>query len=235
MIPLERSQDKSLQLRQPSDRGPSTAAGITKFDRGEMIFYTGPSMNPTLRAKDLLRVTSYEGVRIRLGDVIVFTSPQDGRNVTHRVVWVDARGLLGTRGDNNSAGDPWTLTRDQVQGKVTHAQNGERLRPVRGGTPGLVIHLLLRGRRLLLSPLWSFARAAYYWLARTGVVRRLCRDRMNFRVVSFRRPDGKDELHLLLGARLVGRLRPGQSEWYIAPPFRLVVDETSLPRTGSPQ
>ena len=233
MTRFTRDRYRNPRIDATSESGTSRAGGPTKSCREDTIFYTGPSMNPTLNAKDLLVVTPCDGMRIRAGDVIVFTSPQDGRNVTHRVMWVHGDGSIRTRGDNNSADDPWTLTRDQVHGKVTQAKHGDRLRLVRGGTLGLVINLLLRGRRLLLSPVRGVTRAAYRWLAATGVLRRVCRDRMDVRVVSFHRPDGRDELQLLLGTRLIGRLRPGQSEWYISPPFRLVVDETSLPRAAS--
>jgi signal peptidase I len=57
------------------------------------IIYTGPSMNPTLRAGDGLQIEPYEGKKIRAGDVIVFVSPENGHKVTHRVISV--RGETG--------------------------------------------------------------------------------------------------------------------------------------------
>jgi hypothetical protein len=37
------------------------------------------------------------------------------------------------------------------------------------------------------------------------------------------------ELQLLMGRRVIGRWLPGMSRWHIRRPFRLFVDEASLP------
>ena len=66
------------------------------------IVYKGPSMNPTLKAPDILHVIPYNGGKIKCGDVIVFEHPEgDGKNrITHRVISVDSNGIR-THGDNN--------------------------------------------------------------------------------------------------------------------------------------
>ncbi len=70
-------------------------------------------------------------------------------------------------------------------------------------------------------------RPAYRFLASTGLFRFSLGPRARLRIVSFARPNGVD-MHLFLGRRPVGR-RSAQSPWQIRAPFRLFIDEASLP------
>jgi hypothetical protein len=70
---------------------------------------------------------------------------------------------------------------------------------------------------------------AYHMLARSGILRNFLPIERKTRVLSFNRPEGK-ELQLHLRDRVIGRRRPGQGQWQIARPFRLFIDETSLPK-----
>ena len=72
-------------------------------------------------------------------------------------------------------------------------------------------------------------RPAYGWLIRTGVLRRFVPGGVKTRVLSFKRPQGR-ELQLLMGQRVIGRRLPGKDRWHIRRPFRLIVDEATLPR-----
>jgi len=45
----------------------------------------------------------------------------------------------------------------------------------------------------------------------------------------FNRSDGV-EFQLLMAGHVIGRLIPGKGEWFIRRPFRLFVDEASLPQ-----
>ena len=47
---------------------------------------------------------------LRVGDVITYTPPGRGDHVTHRIVSIAPGGVLRTKGDANSAPDPWTFT-----------------------------------------------------------------------------------------------------------------------------
>jgi signal peptidase I len=87
------------------------------------VVYTGPSMNPTLRQPDLLIVVPYADRPVRPGDVIYCRSPEDGREVVHRVVCVVPDGIR-TRGDNNPIDDPYLLQVADVAGRVVAARRG---------------------------------------------------------------------------------------------------------------
>jgi signal peptidase I len=172
------------------------------------ITYTGPSMNPILKAGDLLEVVPYNGRQIRRGDAILFFCPEENRNVVHRVVALGARGIK-TMGDNNVYSDPWIVTPEQVVGYVVRAQRGRRWRRIPGGYAGRLAAYLVRSVRCALTML-----SARRFLAT--------------RIIAFKRPEGT-ELQLLLGRRVIGALPPGQSAWTIRRPFRLFVDASSLP------
>ncbi|NIO10937.1 MAG: signal peptidase I [Deltaproteobacteria bacterium] len=172
------------------------------------LTYTGPSMNPTLRAGDLLRVLPYDGRKVRAGDVIVFSSPEDSTKITHRVISSDSAGIQ-TRGDNAGSVDPWILRPDDVLGRVASAQRGRRKLRIFGGPVGQLLGVTLKGIRTVDAEISRLFYPVYDWLARSGIFRRWLKGRVDVRVVSLNRPGGK-ELCLLLGQRAVGRWLPGK-------------------------
>jgi signal peptidase I len=75
------------------------------------------SMVPTLMVADLVLVESLTTGNIEVGDIIVFTPPDRvGGSVVHRVISVDG-GNIRTKGDNAGI-DGWTLTNENIEGKV---------------------------------------------------------------------------------------------------------------------
>ncbi len=195
---------------------------------GRFIAYIGPSMNPTFRSGDQLQIVPYDGRRIRRGDVIAFLPPEGGLRIIHRVAWVDAQGLR-TRGDNSSQTDPWVLTSAQIEGRVAYARRGNRGWEVAGGSMGRFSAGLVRTMRLLDRGISALFRPTYHRLARNTVLTRFLHPITPTRIVFFNRPEGR-EFQLLLGHHVIGRLPPGEAKWLIRRPFRLLVNEPSLPR-----
>jgi hypothetical protein len=193
----------------------------------EVFFYTGPSMNPTLKAGDLLHLAQYGDSDIRNGDVIIFRPDGMTNAVTHRVVSIDGE-CVRTRGDNNDGADPWIITREQVLGRVVAASRDGRSRSVHGGMPGRIQGNLSTLRRSTRKKLYRLAQPTYRRISAWGVFRWLAR-RMETRIVSFKRPGLPPELHLQMAGRVIGRLLPGEERWRIKPPFRLLVNEDTLP------
>jgi signal peptidase len=192
------------------------------------IIYTGPSMNPTLKAGDKLYVTPYDGQKIRPGDVIVFLSPESGRKVTHRIISADSHGIR-TRGDNNSKIDPWILSPDKILGRVGYAKKINRWRRICGGEIGQLYGLMLKAIHLIDSSISPIFRPAYQWLSKSGILTRYVLIQKKIRVLSYKRPGG-NEFQLLLGKYLIGRCPPGKNKWDIRRPFRLFINEASLPQ-----
>jgi signal peptidase I len=76
------------------------------------VVHTG-SMAPTIPPKSAVLVR--EGT-YHVGQVVTFT--EDGQTVTHRLVSIDANGLITTKGDGNATADPWHVPKSQIIGGV---------------------------------------------------------------------------------------------------------------------
>jgi len=191
------------------------------------MHYTGPSMNPTLKAGDGLSIIPYGNKKIRVGDVIVFPHPQGRHHVAHRVFSVDSQGIQ-TRGDNNPTIDPWVLFSDPIIGRVDHAKRKEKRVTIPGGIMGRILAKAFRTIKQIDSAVSKILHPAYHRLARSGIFRKNNRFLPKTRMLSFNRSEGI-ELQLLMGDRVIGRRLPGNGLWQILRPFRLFVDEASLP------
>lgn len=197
------------------------------------MHYIGPSMNPTLVVGDGLKVLPYDGRKICPGDVVVFLHPHQNYNVVHRVVRVDGV-RIWTRGDNNNEDDPWVLQPEQVLGRVVSVAAGQETRSLDGGVhgqaQGVVIRQWNRTRKWMRVWIARVLHPVYRSMADSGVFRRCFGKGLQLRVVSYVRPKGV-ELALFLGDRHVGTLDAVTQQWKIRAPWRLVVDEASLPRS----
>jgi len=189
--------------------------------------YIGSSMNPTLKPGVRLDVRAYQGQKIRKGDVIVFIPPERDSKIVHRVTSVNSDGIR-TRGDNRNHEDDWVLRRENILGRVVAAQRNNRRRRIFGGPLGRLCAVTVRVIRAIDSPVSYVLRPAYNELAKVSIFTRLLPAEMRPRVLSFDRPEGT-ELQVLMGRWMIGRWLPGKSGWNIRRPFRLLVDEESLP------
>ena len=189
--------------------------------------YAGPSMNPTLKAGDGLHVVPYGNRRIRIGDVVVFPHPEGGNNVVHRVVAIGSQGVR-TRGDNNINIDPWVLHAEDIVGQVISAQRKGRRLPIHSGLTGVIIVFALWPITKVLLSVSRILHPIYHRFVCSGIFKGCMRFLPKTRVLEFNKPAGT-EFQLLMGNRVIGRRAPG-SKWQIVRPFRLFVDEMSLPK-----
>jgi signal peptidase len=190
------------------------------------VVYTGPSMNPTLKAPDILSVVPYNERKIRCGDVIVFVPTGGNRRITHRVISVDKEGIK-TRGDNNSDIDSFILKPDNILGRVVYARRGNRRLRIYGGLAGRLFVYTVKVLKKIDTGISFLLHPIYHWLSKTGLFRRLVPLRLKPRIISFKRPAGVEH-HLVMGRRVVGKRLPGKVDWHIKRPFRLFIDEKSL-------
>ena len=220
-------EDRRLcRLDNPFPEGVGPSKGMME-PNPTYITYTGPSMNPILRTGDLLEIVPYNGRQIRCGDAILFFCPEENRNVVHRVVALEARGIK-TMGDNNVHSDPWIVTPGQVVGYVARAQRSRRWRRIPSGYAGLLAAYLVRTVRYTSAQLSTLFRPLFPLMIGSHLGALLRRRFLATRIIAFKHPQGT-ELQLLAGRRVIGALPQGQSTWMIRRPFRLFVDETSLP------
>jgi len=192
------------------------------------MVYTGSSMSPVLKTLDTIHVLLCKDKQILRGDVVVFSPPDSNDMVVHRVVSISGQGLK-TRGDNNNDIDPWFLSPDRIVGRVVQAQRENRRLTIYGGIRGLLYASAVRFLCNIDSMISSFLNPAYHRLSQTGLFRRWLPDGMHMRLLSFNRSDGM-EFQLLMAGHVIGRLLPGKNEWFIRRPFRLFVNEASLPQ-----
>ena len=186
--------------------------------------YTGTSMNPTLSESDVLAIEPYNNRPVRIGDVIFFLPPQREKPVVHRVVCISPEGFR-TRGDNNSREDPWIIHPEDIFGRVVRAARGKKQRSVYGGMKGQLWSLSARAFTMLEKRLSFF----YHRLAQSSLFRYFVPLQKRMRIIALTSATGK-EFKLLLGRWVVGRYKPDMISWHIRRPFRLFVDERSLPR-----
>jgi len=186
-------------------------------------------MFPTLRKGDILRVVPFREREISPGDVVVYRSPCNGSLIVHRVVSID-KGFVQTKGDNARFKDNVLLERNDIIGHVISVRRGEKGATLFRGFPGRVCGLTLSTGKHIRVFFSDLLRPAYRWLARTGILRNLFSRFFHTKVSGFKHKNGLD-LQLHWGRYLIGRRFPGKDQWHIRPPFRLIVDEGSLPWT----
>jgi hypothetical protein len=189
--------------------------------------YIGSSMNQTLKSGDRLYIVPYFNKEVQKGDVVVFIAPGGDTKVVHRVVAVSSN-VIKTRGDNCNHADDWVLGREHIIGRVVSLQRRNRRLRVFGGRLGHSLAMVIRGIRSFDSIFCPLLRPFYRRLAEGGAFRRWLPSRMRPRVISFNRDSGT-ELQLVMGRRVIGRRLEGKTGWHIQRPYRLFVDEESLP------
>jgi signal peptidase len=216
-------------------RAPVSVESLMPRDSLRLVC-TGPSMNPTLQETDFLEVKPYGTGRVRPGDVVCFKSPEMDKTVVHRVVSVgrrvtgDGRPADGirTRGDNNPADDPWVLQAGDIIGRVEAAQRGARRCVVYGGWRGPMVLRCARLGRGIRKYAGPIPHMLYVFVAGLGPLVRLLPAGLRPRLVRF---DARYRvfLKLLSGRQTVGQYDDRLQRWHIRRPFRLFVDEQTLP------
>jgi len=210
------------------------------------VVCTGTSMSPTLDEPDLLEVEPYGTAPVRPGDVVCFKSPETGKTVVHRVVSVGPpklgthhsslithrSALIRTRGDNNPADDEGVLQAGDIIGRVRTAQRGARRWRVHGGWMGLAVLPWARLGRRIRSSTGLLPHTLYHFLAGLGPFDRTLPASLRPRLVRFN-TRYRAFLKLLMGRQTIGHYDFRRKEWHIRRPFRLLVDEQTLPEPKS--
>ena len=83
----------------------------------DLFIYTKRSMRPLFKEADILQVVPYSDPEIRIGDIIIFHSPEDATFIIHRVISVPNE-VIRTKGDNNNEPEPLIISHKHVISKV---------------------------------------------------------------------------------------------------------------------
>jgi len=191
------------------------------------VFCRGESMLPLFRPGDRIRFVPCRAEEVRRGDVILFTPQGRDERVVHRVVSIDIHGIR-TRGDANPGADAWVLGPAELAGRAVAVERGGTAIPVAGGLAGRIIAFCIRAVRRADHLASHVLNPCYRGLARRGLFRAFLPSALRPRVVSFER-EGAREMQLVLGKRVIGRRPADTNTWTIRRPFRIFVDERTLP------
>ena len=194
---------------------------------GNAVFCRGESMRPLFQPGDRISFVSCRAEDVRRGNVIIFVPPGQDERVVHRIVSTGPDGIR-TKGDANPHRDAWALRQEDIVGRAESVERRGRVIPIAGGIAGRLLSAFIRSLRKsdhlashVLSP-------CYRCLSRSGLFRVLLPSALRPKVIEFDR-DGAKEMHLLIGRRVVGRRQAGAGQWTIRRPFRIFVDEKTLP------
>ncbi|MDX1776134.1 MAG: S26 family signal peptidase [Desulfobulbales bacterium] len=189
--------------------------------------HVGTSMNPTLSKQDILEIKPYGTEDPKVGDVVLLKPPQQDNYIVHRII-----GKCGvhfqTKGDGNGSIDSWTLKKDNIYGRIIAAHRGTGQRKITHGLRGSMTWRYCHLRRLALHVIIFFLRPVYRSFCPGGLWGRLNPVRLSPRGVTFQ--SGTHVSHkLLLGRKVIGFYDDNHLRWRIKRPYRILVDESSLP------
>lgn len=205
-------------------------SGNNGNDQLKNIIYVGNSMYPLFRNLDTLVISPYDGQMLKPGDVIVFRSRIESKEtiVTHRIILKGYAGII-TKGDNNKHIDHLPADAEDIIGIVKCIKRYDRAIKVHGGVRGLAYarsaSVLMRIKTLLLRLLGY----PYHVLSTSGIFRISLPANIKASIINLQRPDGVEQ-QLVVGRLIIGKRRAGNDRWGIMPPFRLFINEMSLPK-----
>ena len=197
------------------------------------IVYSGPSMNPTLIAPDLLEVVPYSEGAPAVGDIICFTRPGNEMNIVHRITRINGTSIQ-TRGDNNPIPDADLVHSDWILGRVVSATRGDLRRRIAGGLHGQVIRSWLCIRKSALQKISGLLCLAKPVLGITRASSRLLPGSWKPRIVLFSSRN-TSTMKLFFRTAVIGEFTTTRGVWTIRFPFRLLVNETALPTLERPE
>jgi signal peptidase len=96
--------------------------GLALDTRTPLVVVASGSMRPVLHEGDILLIEGVRFEEIRAspvdGDIVVYRRPYDGRLIVHRAIAKTSNALI-TKGDANSAPDPFPVPSEAVVGRWT--------------------------------------------------------------------------------------------------------------------
>ena len=129
------------------------------FGKGACFRFQGKgfSMSPFIKDGDVLTIAPVQGSAPCFGDVVVFTHPNTGRLIIHRIIGKRADSYL-TKGDNAPEGDG-LISRAAILGRVTKVERNGKLISFGLGPDRFIIAFVTRtGLLPLVWPVWRLVR-----------------------------------------------------------------------------
>ncbi len=189
--------------------------------------YRGVSMNPSFIEPEMITAVPYGSSRIRTGDVVCYKTDVNESVIVHRVVGLKGS-RIKTKGDNNSASDPYTLEAKDIIGRVCTSVREGRSRSVYGGAAGVAAMYSIRIRKPAAQFISGMLHSIYRFISRTGIMRKLLPEKKKIDVAVFERQNIQYP-KIIFSGRTIGRYNQKDKRWHIKRPYRIFVDESRLP------
>jgi signal peptidase I len=187
----------------------------------------GPSMYPTIRSGDGLRVDKeFNFDQLKIGDVIVFKNAEKDFNIVHRILRKIETGYI-TRGDNNTKYDPNTITVELFIGKVYAFKRKNKIVKVYGGFSGYIFHKLMIVRMHIYPPVKKILKYIYkktvalglfYWVNGTIIKPELI----------FIEKNGIKQPNLIWKGKIIAFKSLKTDKWIIRFPYRFFIEKDSI-------
>lgn len=183
-------------------------------------------MYPTLRSGDGLIVEPFkESSRLKVGDVIVYSSPDKLSDIVHRIIKIEESGVI-TRGDNNNKIDPGIVPYSSIIGIVISAKRNNKEFKIHRGNYGFAVHKLMLARRYTFPYLIFVPRKIVNLISGLGILK-VFHKCVETKIVYVRR-NGNDEKLLYYKKRAIGRFLKDSNTWKIIFPYKLFIDKRKL-------
>ncbi len=199
----------------------------------QYLIYRGSSMHPTFIEPELLTVKPYNEAVPGVGDIICYRLNNHQDCIVHRVIAGGGSGKIRTRGDNSNSADRYTVELAQVAGKVVSARRNNHSRQVHGGIRGIIDMHLSRGSRKTNRMLRKLLKNSYLFLSGAGIFRIWAPGALKYRIAVFQKHTSVYPKIILKG-KTVGTYDFRSGCWKIKRPYRLLIDEKTLPDFEKP-
>ncbi len=193
----------------------------------------GPSMTPTIKNGDALivdKLTHHELDNLqyrplRIGDIIVYPHPELMTDVVHRIIEINAKGIL-TRGDNNSQCDNYYIAPEQVIGIVKAVQRGQRPIKLAQGIVGNYRQRILLIAKHYRPYYMLLPRAAVQLIKKTQILY-LFQPLIKFKIIRLKRHGSVEEI-IQYRNSAIGRRTNSTATWQIKFPYKLFINPEKL-------
>ena len=148
---------KRGELSLPSEQLEKLMRGVLAKGASFRFQGKGFSMSPFIKDGDVLTIAPLQGSCPRFGDVVVFTHPDTGKLVIHRIIG-KKKSTYRTKGDNSPEEDG-IISREAIMGRVTNVERNGKYVSLGLGLDRFIIAFVTRNGFLpLLNPVWRFVR-----------------------------------------------------------------------------
>jgi signal peptidase I len=194
--------------------------------KAEFSTCSGPSMYPTLRNGDGLKLEKYKNRKdIQKGDIIVYPHPEKNFDVVHRIINFAGTNII-TRGDNNNKIDPYFVTYEDIIGKVISARRKAKTIHLKNGPHGYLIHKLMLFRRFTVRNFFFPLRVLSSATAKLQIFNFLDPLIKTRKIII--KSNNSEKTLLVYKNSVIGKKMSEENDWKIKFPYKFFINKRKL-------